>query len=136
MIMRNTINWFTRSRILIISISGFVIFIASYFGFDSCRKSYYDCRDVLSYPFVFSLIFVPVALFSLIVMRLNEATFLAWRFFSFWWVSLSLLITLSLPMSTHGMDFFPVTKGNFIFLSAIIYASISLLIIFYQSIER
>ena len=128
-------NWFTKKKVFVLSFFLGVIFTVSYFVHpaDFCYWRQ-NCSLISEIFALYSLPFISVFIFSVITFKLKESTFILWRNFSMWAIPISLLIITMLPMRTHGLDFFPVTKGTVIFPLTILYSVISLLVIISKSL--
>lgn len=133
-------NWFTKKRILIISLlCSAIFFIAAFVDInvpvDVCYQGEF-CGDISEVLRTFFLSFVSVLIFSSITFKLKESTFLSWRNFSLWVIPLLIFTTFLFPRNTHGMDFFPILRGTVSIVLSLIYSIISLILIFYKSFKK
>lgn len=136
--MNNIIGWLTRVRVFFISLIGFIVYIVSKFSIDIgiCSSYASKCSDK-SYLFViFSFIFIPIFIFSLITFKLKESVFNSWRSFSIWAVFFIIVIVTFFPTRISGFDVVSVTKGLVMFFLTILYSIISLIFIIYKSIKK
>ncbi len=136
--MENMMNWFTRKKVLVISLVAVIIQFTSRFSVDFgiCSNYSSQCGDYSYLLVIFTYIFIATFIFSLITFKLNGPSFIFWRNFSILWVSFSLIIITFLPTLTHGLDFFPITKGSAMFFLTILYSVISLILILYKSLKK
>lgn len=136
--MNNTDNWFTKKKVIYIGLIGLLFFLFSYFSKDLgiCSNYASKCSDI-SYLFViFSFIFIPVFIFSILIYKLKDSVFLSWKNFSIWVIPIFLIAISFLPTDTHGLDFVPITKGTVIFVLTILYSVISFILILYKSLKK
>lgn len=131
-------NFFSKKGLLIIGFFGTLIQVISKYNVDLgiCSSYSSKCNDVAYILTVYSWVFVPLFIFSLITYKLKQSTFDSWRKFSIWSIPLILIIITMLPLSTHGLDFVPVTKGTVVFFLTIAYSALSLILIAYKSITK
>jgi hypothetical protein len=136
--MNKFFGWFTKKKIFIISLLGILIQGFSRFSIDLGICSYYlsDCGKFSYIIVIFSFIFIPVFIFSLLTLKLKEHIFNFWRNFSIFIILMFFVVINFLPLNTHGLDFFPITKGTVMFFFTIIYSIISLILIIYKSLKK
>ena len=79
---------------------------------------------------------MPVLIFSIITFMMKKNTFLIWAKMTNYVFIISLVIVLLTPTSTHGLDFVPIIKETVSIGLAILYSIISLLLIFYKSLQN
>ena len=129
-------NLINKKKILLLGSIGFAIHLISRFSVDLgiCENYSTSCFDKISIFRVYSFIFVPFLLFSIITFKLNDKTYSIWVNFSKWFIPLSLLIVSAFPNFTHGMDFVPITKGVISLFLVVFYSAVSLVIILYKTI--
>jgi hypothetical protein len=131
-------NSLTKKRILFLSFFGLIIQIISRYSVDFgvCENYASSCFD-LSYLFIiYSIISIPLFVFSVITYKLKDEVFISWKNFSIWWIPLSFVIITMFPTDTHGMDFVPIIKGTVSLLLSSLYSVISLVIILYKSFKK
>lgn len=133
-------NWFTKKKVLIISLFGSVVFTFAAFtdiqwSVEACYGGDF-CGDVSEFLRFYSLVFIFTLLFSLITLKLKDSTFSVWRSYSVVAVSLVLIVIFLLPIRSNGFDMFPIVKGNSAFVLSVVYSVISLIIIIYNSFKK
>ncbi len=135
--MGKTIEWFTKKKLVTISLYAFIIFCIFY-GINmlsSCRHEKY-CSSVTEIGVIYLLPFISIFIFSLITLKLKESTFKLWKIFSFWVIPIFLIIISLLPTRTHGLDVVSIVKGTAVLFLTILYSITSLLLIIYKSIRK
>lgn len=125
-------NWLKEKKVnfiyLISSIS--VVFI-SYFINTNFRE---DLPRKLSES-VFWLV-IPIVIFSIITLFTQKNTFLVWKKITNYFFTVSIVIILFTPSSTHGLDFLPIVKETVTIVLASLYSIISLGLILYKSFKK
>lgn len=101
--MGKTIEWFTKKKILAISLVMVLIYIISYFNENLGLPSAYDnfcCADDL----IFNLfvIFIPIFVFSLIYFKFNEEKFQKWMNFTIIYLIIYLILYFISPTQGDG----------------------------------
>ena len=79
---------------------------------------------------------VPVFVFSIITFLVKRDTFQSWTKLTNYLFSISIVIILLTPTSTHGLDFFPIVKETVTIFLAILYSIISLILIIFKSLKK
>ncbi len=87
--MKKLLEWFTKEKITTISFVLSIVFIVfrfimPYYFFDFCQKTniYNICNKAFDLFLIFTMISVPILVFSLIVLKLKESVFIFWRRFT------------------------------------------------------
>lgn len=75
---------------------------------------------------------VPIFVFSLMTLFLNNSIFLTLRKFTNYYLIISVFVILITPTSAHGMDFLPIIKETVTITLSILYSLISLILILYR----
>lgn len=130
--MKNILEWFTKSRILVISlVSSVLIFL--FLDLANKARSFEQEHLYEGTALIFG-IFIPIFLITLISYFLKEKVFTAWRKFTFIYLSIYLLVILVTP--SYCDAYLPICKQmSFMFLVPI-YFVISLILIIYKSIRN
>jgi len=128
----------TKKNILWMSLIGTSIFSFLLFLVlnDSCGNYYEFCKSTFVLTTNLLFIFPVIFLFSLITYKMRESTFRSWLHFSYWWVSISVLLVLIIP-NGQGGGYMPslLDKESVAFIMSFFYSVISLILITYKSIK-
>ena len=133
--MGKTIEWFTKSKLMIFSLCIVVIFSIFYYinMLSSCRHEKY-CSLITELVVVFSLPLVSVFVFSVITYKLKESTFNLWKKFSIWAIPFIIIIVSFLPTHASNWDYFNIAKDTVMLFFVAFYSIISLILIIYKSL--
>lgn len=127
-----------RKHLLLVSIVGTFITALSFFSHDlsslcgaeaqrRCWSSFKDIKDIVD-PFIF--LFPLILLFSLLTYKMREEVFRSWLHFAYWWVPLSIILTLITPDGSGGWGIPNVIDRGFVaFIFAALFTIISLIVI-------
>ncbi len=90
----------TKKNVLYLLLTATLILLVVFFeneicGFSKCSMHF----DKLPYLFIFASPAALPLLFSLITYKMKEEVFQAWRNFSYWWIPLTMFLTLITPDS-------------------------------------
>ena len=103
----------------------------SYSFFDSCYKML-TCQKFVIDPLdsiaPYTLLFVPILLFSLVTYKMREEIFRAWIKFAVWWIPLSMILILISPEYTNDLVL-PIVKGTVAMATSAVFIVVSLFII-------
>lgn len=128
----------SKKTLLIVSgIGTVVLLIANYVGTAQlCGGGQYTiCMGNLYAVMMNFFPVIPLLLFSLITYWMREEIYQAWFRFARWWVPLSMLLILISP--EYSSDWmYPVVKGTVAFLTSMIFAAVSSLIILIKHLRR
>ncbi len=86
-----------------------------------------SCISSLATAVIILIIFLPIFLFSLITYKMSDAVFQSWRKFVYWWVPLTIILTILAP--EYSQSLLPITKGVVSLGMSILFMIISLLVI-------
>ncbi|MCK9351167.1 MAG: hypothetical protein WCT49_01070 [Candidatus Paceibacterota bacterium] len=120
---------------LVGTITFFLLIFSSEIGL--CPRNIGTCSQSYDATATNFFLFLPILFFSLITYKLREETFRAWLHFAYWWVPLSMFLTLITPESRGG-GFGPQIswgKEDTAFVFSGLFAIISLILIIYKSIK-
>jgi hypothetical protein len=112
-------------------LSSFLFAIISYFVNVNYRE---DLPRKLSES-LFWLV-VPIFIFSIITLITRKFIFLSWAKMTRYFFTISIIIILITPTSTHGLDFVPIVKETVTIVLASIYSVLSLFLIIYKSLKK
>jgi hypothetical protein len=120
----------TKKSILLLSAGGLIAaYLTDFFYKNNILVSRNVFNLILPTLFLFSL---PLLIFSLITYKMREEVFRSWLHFAYWWIPLSIVLTLLTPDGSGSWGI-PTIDSEFV---AIVFASlftlISLLIIVWR----
>lgn len=125
-------NFFQKDKINLLYFFAFTILVLGAY-FVNANVSLRTTREISESVFWLS---IPGLAFSLLCLFLNQRVFRSWSKFTLTYLSLAILIILTSPNSTHGMDIYGRTKGNATILLASLYTVISFSLIIYKSFKK
>lgn len=140
--MNKIYEWFTRKRIIVISLIltiTFIVFgfILPHFFFDICKgyRFFNFCLDFSRSIFIFLFICLPILIFSVITFFLKDRIFYPWKKFTLIYLFTYLFIYLFMPLDCRGWSFlFCKEQIYIIFIS--LYSVLSLLLILIKSFKK
>jgi hypothetical protein len=109
-----------------------LVLVVSYYVNTNYR--YYDIVGALS-EFTFWMGF-SIFILAVISVFIKENAYTSWKKFTNYFLVFAVLVILITPTSTHGMDFFPITKETVTIALSALYAVISLPLIIYKSFKK
>jgi hypothetical protein len=121
--------------VLVGTITFFLLVFSSEIGL--CPKSIGTCSQNYDAHATNFFLFLPILFFSLITYKMRDEVFRAWLHFAYWWVPLSMFLTLITPDS-HGGGFGPqisLGKEDTAFVFSALFAIISLILIIYKWVK-
>jgi hypothetical protein len=77
-----------------------------------------------------------IFILAVISVFIKENAYTSWKKFTNYFLVFAVLVILITPTSTHGMDFFPITKETVTIALSALYAVISLPLIIYKSFKK
>ncbi len=122
-----------KKKIYIISsfILSSVFFFTLFYIDNQCKTRAVTCSNFQEYAWMYSIIFVPIFIFSIFVSFLKESIFSSWEKLTIWWLSLSLIFITILPLDCA--DFIKICKETFSWFSVFGYIGFSLILLVYKS---
>ena len=96
-------------------------------------QEYGQCMDFAYSAIINFLPIIPLFLFSLITYKMRDEVYCAWSRFAYVWIPLSMIAILFAP-EYSGDWMYPVTKSSIAFLSSLLFVTISLGIVIWESI--
>lgn len=133
--MNKIIEWFTKKKVLVLSIFGSLVFGATLFYIENFYlKGNYSCGKYCDIFWIYSLIFVPILIFSAITYKMKSKIFDSWIKFTFWFFVFSFLVLLLVPFKCDV--YFRICKESLTWFSTILYSIISLILIIYKSLKK
>jgi hypothetical protein len=116
-------------------IMALLFFLAIYYPNFLCQEpNDVSCSSFYEYFWMYTVLFVPVFIFSFITYFLQEKTFLVWRKFTFWWIVVIFLIVFILPGYSRN-SLIVNSKETFVWFSIGAYIFFSSVLIIYKSIK-
>src|SRR3989344_6661834 len=133
--MNNVVNWFSRKRLVFISLMAVLVYFISYFNEVLNLPLFYDdfcCVD----DRIFNLfaIFIPIFIFTIIFINLNEIKFTRWKKFTLIYLIIYLIIYFIVPTQGDGYIWFQ--KETVSFFGSILFLIVSLILILYKSLIK
>ena len=128
-------NWFTKKRILVSSLVALCLYIISYFNRALELPDFYRnfcCMDDRMLNLF--LIFIPIFIFTLIFLSLNEKKFESWKKFTFIYLIIYLIFYFIVPTQGDGYLWFQ--RETVSLVGSIFYLLFSLFLIVYKSFKK
>jgi len=133
--MNKIIEWFTKKNVLVISLLGSLIFFCVLFYINNFYlKADYSCGIYCDTFWIFSLIFIPILIGSIITYKMKSYVFSNWIKFTFWFFIFSFLILLLVPFKCDV--YLRICKESLTWFFSVIYSLISLILIIFKSLEK
>lgn len=114
-----------------------ILIVLNWIGtFKLCGGTEYgQCMDIVYSTIVNFIPIILFFLFSLITYWIRGDIYQAWFRFARWWIPLSMILILISPEYSHDW-MYPIEKGSVAFLTSVIFAIISTLIIILKYLRQ
>ena len=128
--MSNILNWFSKTKLLVLSfvLGGLAIFL----GFiSSTKQCFLGYKQSIAYTL---LIFVPVFLLAIFFYFSRESSFASWRKFLGWWIPISLILVILSPHSPADLS--PIYKKTVVLFMGGGLVVVSLFLLIFKSLKK
>jgi uncharacterized membrane protein YhaH (DUF805 family) len=133
--MEEKLSWFTKKKVIIGCLIMVFVYLISYFNETLSLPSVYKnfcCVDDRIFNLFF--IFIPIFIFSVINLKLNDLGFRKWKKLTFIYLIIYLIIYFISP--THGNGYIWLQRETISFFGSILYSIISLTLIIYKLFKK
>ncbi|MCC7160589.1 hypothetical protein IT399_02635 [Candidatus Nomurabacteria bacterium] len=133
--MDKTTSWLTKKKIMVGALAMMLVYVVSYFNVILGLPSLYDnfcCVDDRMFNLFF--IFIPIFIFTLVNLKLNDLGFEKWKKLTFIYLIMYLIVYSISPTQANGYIWFQ--RETISFFGSILYSVISIILIIYESLKK